>query len=189
MDHLTTLDSLSCDTIVCFTPADAETDFKEWLGPERTYFPQEGGDLGERMSNAFRQAFCRGYQRVILIGSDSPDLSAAILDEALDSLDDNDAVIGPSRDGGYYLIGFRDDSFKPEVFEGIEWSMETVLETTLRNLENNWDQVHMLQEWNDIDTMEDVMGLYQRSKQGKGEGEGECERTMRFIKETRILNE
>ncbi len=83
-----------------------------------SYIPQTGEDLGERMKLAFLRCFSEGARSVVLIGSDIPDLPARIVDEAFRALDKCGAVIGPSVDGGYYLIGFREDTFCGDVFAG-----------------------------------------------------------------------
>ena len=126
------------------TPPDTEQKFRQWLGDEHLYAPQAEGDLGERMERAFQQAFDEGYERVVLIGSDIPDLPPPVIKEALRSLKSNDAVIGPSRDGGYYLIGFNDNSFLPAVFAGIAWSTRTVFEQTMDVLSEAEYNVHRL---------------------------------------------
>ena len=97
---------------MAFYPADKERETKEMFGNEFSYIPQSGEDLGERMKNIFSSCFSEGSQSVVVIGSDIPDLPAWIIEEAFFSLDDHDAVIGPSSDGGYYLIGFRKEAFK-----------------------------------------------------------------------------
>ncbi len=96
------------------------------------------------------------FKRVVLIGSDIPDLSLEFIEEAFTSLQEKDAVIGPSLDGGYYLIGFKKETFSPRVFEGIRWSTESVFEKTLEVLEREGLTVHTLQPLRDIDTVGDL---------------------------------
>ncbi len=112
--------------------------------------------LGERMKNGFLEAFNMGAKRVVLIGSDIPDLSLELTEEAFTSLEENDVVLGPSYDGGYYLIGFTHHTFSPHVFEGIPWSTETVFEKTLRILNQAGQRIHILKHLRDIDTVEDL---------------------------------
>lgn len=122
----------------------------------RTYFRQiqEGQDLGQKMQNAFKEIIGRGYDQTIIIGSDCYQLSAEIIEEAFDLLNDMDCVLGPALDGGYYLLGMN--TFHPELFENIEWSTENVLEQTIRKIsakELNYQRTQLL---SDIDTLEDL---------------------------------
>ena len=81
------------------------------------YSPQEGEGLGKRMENAFRSCFAKGFAATLLIGSDFPDLTAEVIEQAFMALENGqDAVVGPAFDGGYYLIGFHSDTFDPVVF-------------------------------------------------------------------------
>lgn len=115
---------------------------------------QQGENLGERMWNAVSDAFDSGYRRVIVIGSDCPDIDAGILHEAFEKLNHADTVLGPSKDGGYYLIGFS--KLIPEVFRNISWSTSQVLSQTreiLVNVKTGWVELRAL---NDIDTEEDL---------------------------------
>jgi hypothetical protein len=146
-----------------------------------THVPQEGNDLGEKMKNAFVRSFSAGTEKAVLIGSDIPDLSMAIIDEASVSLDTCDAVIGPASDGGYYLIGFRKDSFLPGVFEGIPWGTESVCGETLRLLYRAGCRVHVLPEWHDIDTADDLRSLFVRNEHSAFRKS----KTMSIIRENR----
>lgn len=89
-------------------------------------FPQIAGGLGERMTQAFRRMFAEGFERVVVLGSDMPDLNPAIPQAALAALDEHDAVIAPAIDGGYGLIGFHSRSFNPDVFTGVRFSRDDV---------------------------------------------------------------
>ena len=145
---------------VFFHPAGAKEMIARWLGYDRKICPQHGSNLGERMKNAFRDVFSRGSTRAVLIGSDIPDLPHSFIGEALTSLEDHDAVLGPSHDGGYYLIGFRSDSFLPEVFEGVPWSTPAVFQQTLGILQKSKYRVYTLQERRDIDTFDDLAAFF-----------------------------
>ncbi len=124
---------------------------KTWRGAAQ--FIQEGNDLGERMYEAFKKGFSDGYRRIICIGTDLPDLSADLIDEAMEKLQGNDFVFGPAKDGGYYLIGMKE--LHPCVFENKDWSTSNVLRSTLIELKERRKTVGFLRELNDIDTMED----------------------------------
>jgi len=144
---------------LCFYPENSLSDLKGWLGDDYLYMPQKGEDLGERMKNGFIDAFAMNFKRVVLIGSDIPDLPLEFIEEAFTSLQEKDVVIGPSLDGGYYLIGFKDKNFSLRVFEGIPWSTKRVFEETMKILKQEGFTVHTLQHWRDIDTIDDLKNL------------------------------
>lgn len=101
--------------------------FRAWLGQDLQYSAQSSGDLGSRMGRAFRSALGHGAS-ALCIGSDVPAITPAILEQALESLNDHDLVLGPANDGGYYLIGMK--RFYPELFSGIEWGTDRVWKET-----------------------------------------------------------
>jgi len=115
---------------------------------------QKGNDLGERMQHAFEMAFKEGYEKVVIVGSDLFDLKAVHIENAFKALENHDLVIGPSLDGGYYLLGMK--VLHPAVFKNKQWGTDSVLETTLKNLEQ--ENVKLLEALNDIDTFEDLQG-------------------------------
>ena len=121
--------------------------------PGYHYMLQEGEDLGERMCNAFASLFARGYSNVVIIGTDCPDLEASDLNTAFLALSRNDMVIGPAKDGGYYLLGMR--RFHPELFRGIHWSTERVLELTLDAADEARLDYEFLRLHSDVDTFAD----------------------------------
>ena len=126
---------------------------EEWSSFPRKL--QIGSDLGERMSNAFVNAFDDGYTDVIGIGTDLPEINAPLIDAAFEELNEVDVVLGPAIDGGYYLIGMT--RFHPELFEGIEWSKESVLRDTLAKTKSKCLTVRKLPTMNDVDTVEDLI--------------------------------
>ena len=166
LDILTSIETSGVPCKICYHPPDSGETVKNWLGVHRQYVPQEGNDLGERMERAFRRAFSEGASRVVLIGSDIPDLPPALLQDAIGRLDRTGAVIGPAKDGGYYLIGFRSDAFFPEIFRGQEWSTNTVLSTTLQIFLQERREVYVLPSWQDVDTIEDLKDLMRRNRNG-----------------------
>ena len=115
---------------------------------------QSGDDLGERMQHAFRQSFANGKQKVVVIGSDCAQLTQGIINQAFAALNDNDVVIGPSEDGGYYLLGMR--LFFGDLFAGISWSAPTVFEETVGRVQSKGHSLELLPTLNDIDTEEDL---------------------------------
>lgn len=143
----------SWDLVVAFYPSCEVERMKRWLACRRL-IPQHGSDLGERMKNSFEELFNEGYEKVVLVGSDIPELNSTHVQEAFSSLERADAVIGPALDGGYYLIAFRRDSFVPEAFSGIKWSTSTVFEDTVYRLRPGI--LSFLEPLRDIDTSEDL---------------------------------
>jgi rSAM/selenodomain-associated transferase 1 len=159
-DLLHTLNKTGYSIIICYYPNYAFDNFRNWLGSKYLFFPQHGDDLGQRMKNCFVHAFEQGFEQVSVIGSDSPDLPQRLIEKAFLSLETYDAVIGPTFDGGYYLLGFTNKSFSPKVFEGITWSTKTVFKKTMRLLNDEGLQTKVLPHWRDVDTLDDLMCLY-----------------------------
>jgi len=150
---------------VFFYPPEKETEIRGMFGNDHEYRPQRGTDLGERMKSAFADCFYEGFKSVVLIGSDFPDLPLKIIDDAFALLDSpSDAVIGPTVDGGYYLIGFRYDKFLPAIFEEITWSTASVFLETLKIIQTHGRQTEIIQEWQDVDTRDDLINLIKRNK-------------------------
>ncbi len=173
LDLTSTLQKLSQDVIFCYSPQDAESFFRSWLGDKFdssfghngfNYVPQSDADLGTRMRHSFEQAFKNGYKRAVLIGSDSPDLPKEILELAFVKLKTYDAVIGPATDGGYWLIGFNSKGFCPSVFEQISWSSETVFGETMKKLSQTKSSVALLPKWIDIDNYDALFRWYESQK-------------------------
>lgn len=106
------------------------------------------------MKHAFQDGFMKGYDRICLIGSDLPEISADLIDQAFKSLTFMDTVIGPSSDGGYYLIGLKKQA--EGLFDSIDWSTEKVLEQTLEKLTRKKESYFLLETKNDVDTYEDL---------------------------------
>jgi rSAM/selenodomain-associated transferase 1 len=155
-DTLETLQTSEYAFRLYFYPPDSEASVKNWLGCAYSYVPQHGRDLGERMRNAFAQEFSEGRDKVVLIGSDIPGLSASLINEAFTALVTSDAVIGPANDGGYYLIGFNSCSFWPDIFRGIVWSTDSVYYETMNIFDKSGLSVYVLAGLTDVDTYEDL---------------------------------
>lgn len=118
---------------------------------------QEGADLGERLTTAFneRTYFLR-CPKVLAIGTDLPSLTREEIDHAILLLDSCDWVLGPSDDGGYYLIGCRAEAWLPTLFSGIDWGTESVLEETEARIRRAGHSIAMLPRRTDLDTVEDL---------------------------------
>jgi rSAM/selenodomain-associated transferase 1 len=154
-DLIPMLSSLDIDIRYYIGQAERVRQFRdEWRLP-KACFRQSGEMLGDRMINAFRETFEQGFDSAVLIGSDSPQLSPPLLNVAFDTLLKADVVIGPSIDGGYYLFGCRRSSFRPEFFQGIEWSSPRVYESTMSAIKISNQTVVELPHMQDIDNFED----------------------------------
>jgi uncharacterized protein len=144
--------NISADKIVFYS------DFIEediWKNDEFEKEIQQGNDLGERMRNAFILAFEKTYEKVIIVGTDCPQIDENILKNAFTKLDDHDIIIGPSTDGGYYLLGMK--KAEPFLFENIKWSTGSVLKETISHCnKNNWSYF-LLPELTDIDEEKDLV--------------------------------
>lgn len=162
---------------VAYTPAEGRALF-EALAPGFTLLPQRGADLGARLANSFEAFFRMGHRGALAIDSDTPTLPLGFLEQALDLIatPSVDVVLGPSDDGGYYLIGLR--TLHRELFEGMEWSTPRVLPETLRRAEAQGLRVASLPTWFDVDTPEDLVRL----KASLAESEKDAPRhTRRFF--------
>ena len=147
-----------CDTTnICLFYADEndEVAFRKWIGPDFILLPQMGANLGERITNAFKAVFRKGAKKAIIVGTDVPDLSADLIKQAEQALDSHDLVVGPSPDGGYYLLGMK--SMHKKLFRDIPWSTETVFEETMDRIMKLELSVEPLPALPDIDTEEDLM--------------------------------
>ncbi len=120
--------------------------FRQWLGDDIEAVEQGGGDLGERLTRAAAPG--------MVIGSDAPGLTPALLRSAAGALENAPAVIGPARDGGYYLLGFN--APVPFAFSDMEWSTPAVFEETMRRLESHGITPAILPTLADIDTIDDL---------------------------------
>lgn len=141
--------SISVDKHIYFSD---EIDSTKWINNFKTV--QKGNDLGERMKNAFNNGFSKGYNKIILIGSDLPDISETILINAFKNLESNDTVFGPAEDGGYYLVGMK--QLHNCIFDNKAWSTSHLLNDTLEELKSQTISIELLRTLNDIDTFEDL---------------------------------
>lgn len=126
----------------------------EWEDDKFNKFIQEGNDLGERMKNAFEQIFALGAKKAVIIGSDCPQLSSEIIENAFRLLDEKDVCIGPAKDGGYYLLGMK--KLHPFLFEKKEWSSDSVFDDTVIDLMENRLSYGLLPKLSDVDTIYDL---------------------------------
>lgn len=129
--------------------------------PDLPLAEQTGNDLGERLAQAFASCFASGARQVVIIGSDSPDLPAAIIRQAFAGLNDHDAVLAPAGDGGYVLIGLRHPA--PGLFRNIPWSTGEVLTATRKRMLDMQLSCLELPGWHDVDDVASLRQLMQRS--------------------------
>jgi len=150
------------DLEVRITPDALVAQFEEFTNTSWQRKPQGEGSLGERLHRAFIEAFEADSERVVIIGSDCPDVTATDIKMARQALENCDLVLGPAVDGGYWLIGLRRPCM--ELFQSIEWSSDKVLRQTLQHAEAANLRVHLLRELSDIDTIEDWNRYIARKK-------------------------
>ena len=136
-----------------FTPDDAEAEIGAWLRPGWDARPQGEGHLGARLHSAFAEAYAQGARRIVLIGSDCPEVSEADVVKAWAALARNDLILGPSADGGYWLIGLREP--RPSLFDGIAWSTESVMDDTIGRASALGLRIELLRRLADVDTEAD----------------------------------
>lgn len=142
---------------VCFDPPGTEAEMRRWLDPlPRRYLPQGHGDLGERMARLVRRALTGPDRadRAVVVGTDAPTVDGAVATRALNALDSADIVLGPSTDGGYYLIGLNAPC--PDLFRSIPWSTSSVLAATAARAREQGLDVTYLEMQADIDTLADL---------------------------------
>ncbi|MBD80807.1 MAG: glycosyltransferase [Crocinitomicaceae bacterium] len=115
---------------------------------------QSSGNLGERLSNSFKTNFEEGFDNIVCIGSDCFELTSEIIEDAFEKLKNNDVVIGPAKDGGYYLIGLK--KMHSQLFENKEWSTPNILLDTLLDLKNLNLKYELLPTLSDVDNVDDL---------------------------------
>ncbi|MDO6437998.1 TIGR04282 family arsenosugar biosynthesis glycosyltransferase [Cyclobacterium sp. 1_MG-2023] len=145
------LSSIKADVLIFH---EGPIDTKQYAKDNYSFYPQTGKDLGEKMSQAFDQAFTEGYEHVIIIGTDCIELRLRHIEEAFACLANNDLILGPAEDGGYYLIGLNKND--GQLFENIAWSSDSVFANTIAIATEKQLKVHLLECLNDIDEYSDL---------------------------------
>lgn len=143
---------------VWFTGGDKQR-MGQWLGDAAVFLNQPQGSLGHRMGVAFEEAFLQGCRRVVLVGSDIPGVRPRHLNQALEALGKNDLVLGPSTDGGYWLVGMGGCH---DIFGGVDWGTDRVLEQTIHTAKRLGLKTSTLDPLTDIDTVDDLRQWYTR---------------------------
>ncbi len=142
---------VACSRFVFYADSISKKD--TWDDDLFVKFQQRGEDLGERMEHAFELLLQQGYKKVLIIGTDCFELNSGIIEQAFESLEHSDAVIGPSADGGYYLLGIK--KIYPFLFADKAWSTDQVLLATINNFTEHQISYVPLPVLNDIDTEAD----------------------------------
>lgn len=157
LEHLNALEGAA--RYVAFTPDDSKPLVEALVPPGYQCFAQRGGDLGERMQEALGELGRRGHRNLMLMGSDLPPVPLEILDQGFAQLSAHSqrVVLGPSRDGGYYLVGMNAEL--PEIFSARTWSHERVLAETTEKLVQLGIHFSLLREWFDVDGVADLERL------------------------------
>ena len=144
--------NLCCDKFIFYEDFVNENDL--WPNDVYQKYVQQGSDLGDRMKRAFKQLYDDGYEKGIIIGSDCYELLANAIENAFHLLSENDIVIGPATDGGYYLLGMK--KFIPQIFDDKKWSSETVYLDTINELEKLDCKFCSLELLSDVDVESDI---------------------------------
>jgi rSAM/selenodomain-associated transferase 1 len=147
-----------CDVKIFFYPQDAKDEMEHWLGDHFEYFPQHGADLGEKLHNAIAEMLNQKYDKVVLVGSDIPTLDSTTIVRAFTNLNDYDVALGPSKDGGYYLIGMKKPY--PTLFQEMDWSTSIVLQQTIQKARQAQLDIVQLEVKSDIDSYDEVVELW-----------------------------
>ncbi len=157
LEHLASF--RSAELYLVFAPAHAAATMAGFLPANFKMFPQRGDDLGARMGHAFAELWRRGCRRMVLIGGDLPPVPPVFFSQAFAFLaaDAHRVVLGPSRDGGYYLVGMNKPA--PAIFSGMAWSHDQVLARTTDRLDRLGIEFTLLPEWFDVDRPQDVQAL------------------------------
>jgi len=169
------------DLAISYTPEESKEYFSRFITNGFHLFPQRGKNLGERLSNIFKDKLADEYDAVSIIDSDTPDLPRSIVQQSFQLLMSNgvDAVFGPCDDGGYYLVAMRRP--QPDLFQHIPWSTEAVLAATLERASAIGLKAELLPPWNDLDTFEDLIEFYNRHRHQLSEKNWAGQHTLNYL--------
>lgn len=180
-DTVEKLKKLDCDIHLFLTREATKGDMRAWLGSNLPRHVQEGNDLGERMKNAFYDMFGLGYGSCLVMGTDLPDVPLTVPVEAFHKLEKSGAVIAPSEDGGYYLLGFQRAGFLPAVFHRVEWGTDKVFSQTLDIFQRHQRSPLILPVWWDVDDIGDLEDLFRRNQNNQAFQSSHTMKVLRTI--------
>jgi hypothetical protein len=152
-DSLARLSGIAGRRVVAFAPDDARSFFADLVGDRFALVRQVQGDLGRRLSAFIAGELEAGAPAVVVVGTDSPTLPPALVEQAFRELERADVVLGPATDGGYYLVGCA--GRLPPLFDGMAWSSRRVLADTVARLADPGWRLAVLPPWYDVDTLDD----------------------------------
>jgi rSAM/selenodomain-associated transferase 1 len=165
-----------CALAVAITPATSRAYFEAITPRGAILLPISGADIGRCLDQALGQLLVWGFRKALALNADGPSLPASILQQAVAALDTHNLVLGPARDGGYYLIGLK--HLHPALFEGIAWSTDAVLAQTICRAATLGLDVCQLPPWYDVDTAADIARI---QAELAGLPAGRLVHTRRFI--------
>ena len=168
--------SSGADVYVFFAPRDRKDDFKKILDDDTVLLPQHGDDLGQRMKNAIGAVLRMGYKKVVLMGTDIPHIHTETIKNAFENLDQKDIVIHPALDGGYYLIGMKQEYYS--IWNIRRYGTNSVMYDTLQHMKAENLSISVGQMYYDIDCKEDLKQLWKDIKRG---AVCNCPETMAFL--------
>lgn len=168
------------DVYVFFTPSDKRAVFKKILGEDAILLPQHGSDLGQRMKNAIGAVLRMGYAKVVLMGTDIPHIRPETIQNAFDSLEKKDIVICPALDGGYYLIGMKQEYHS--IWNIKRYGTNTVMYDTMQHMKAEHLSISVGQMYYDVDREEDVKQLWNDCQRG---AVCNCPETVSYLKTIR----
>jgi len=154
---LTRLTNTAAQTTLAFTPPERLPEFQQTAPPSWQLEPQSGNDLGDRMHHFFHRRQQEGFRKTVLLGTDSPNIPLAYIEQAFDQLDNHQVVLGPTEDGGYWLVGIA--GIVPPIFSDIPWSTPQVWQATVEALHGAGISHHVLPTWYDVDEAADLRRL------------------------------
>lgn len=165
-DTLELVRAIKCfDKVLAYESSIAEPRYLKTIAKDFLFYRQKGRNLGEKMHDAFKFAKRINCDKTVIIGSDIPNLPLSYVEEAYRRLDRSDIVVGPSYDGGYYLIGVK--KLCVGIFRDVKWSSETVLEKTIKNSQKLNKKIAILHKWYDVDDSAGLLRLKSDLKKEK----------------------
>jgi uncharacterized protein len=152
-DQVARLTEVEAERVLAFAPSKSGPFFANLVRDRFRLTPQADGDLGVRMTAFFSEQLQAGATTTVLLGTDSPTVPLAFVEDAFRELEHADVVLGPATDGGYYLLGIA--GRLPPLFDGIAWGGPDVLGQTVRRLSDPSWRLALLPPWYDVDTLDD----------------------------------